>query len=136
MSTRRGLSSGAATALTTTYAAIAVSKGGADTRDASVPDSCWLSLLHGQIITIATGATTITWYLAADSGGDVALTDELSTPILVGKTTATDGSVAELLDIEYFRSSEGTAGSIWVIAKTDVGTCTLTPRIYFREDDR
>ena len=134
MATKRGFASGAATALTTSYAAIAVSIGGADTLDSAIPDSCWLSLLHGQLDTLA-GCASITWYIAADSGGDVALTDVLATPIVIGKTTATDGAVVEGLDIEYSRSSAGSAGKVWVIAKTDAGTINLTPRIYFRQDD-
>jgi len=134
MATKRGFASGAATALTTSYAAIAVSIGGADTLDSAIPDSCWLSLLHGQIDTLVTAAT-ITWYLAADSGGDVPLSDEVATPILLGKTTNTDGAVIEEIATEYTRTTEGTAGKIWVIAKTNAGTVKLTPRIFFRQDD-
>jgi hypothetical protein len=125
MTTKRSVSVSAATGLTTAYAALALT---------GIPDDCWLSVLHGEIDTIAASAASITWYIAADSGGDVPVTAEVTTTIVTGKTTATDGGVTEAVDWDYVRSTNGTAGSLWVFAKTDAGTCNLTARIYSREE--
>lgn len=139
MAIRRGLSCSEATmSLTTSYAVAAVLGSAAvDSRAKAVPDECLLSWMHGTIVSIASSATTVTWFLAADEAGDIPLTDAKTTTIVVGRTTPTKGGIAVALDLEYVRSSAGVAGvagSLYVIAKTNTGTCTLTPRLYWRED--
>ena len=136
MAVRRGLSCSAATmSLTTAYAAAAVLGSTAvDSRARAVPDECRLSWLRGTIVSIASSAASVTWFLSADAAGDIPLTDARTTTIVVGATTATKGGVAVALDLESVRGSDGTAGSVWLQAKTNTGTCTLTPRLYWRED--
>lgn len=130
MATRRGMSAEIATALTSTYAVLTLDDD--TTADASaevVPDVCWLSWVSGEIDTIASSAATITWYLAADSDGDIPLTAAVTETILVGKTTATDGGVSTKLDTVHVRFSSGTAGKLYLVAKTDTGTCKLKARL-------
>jgi hypothetical protein len=94
-----------------------------------MPDSCYLELAHLQLDTIAGGATTITWYVAADAGGDVPLTKEVTTTIVTGKTTATDGGAVEVLGIQYVRFDEGLGDTIYVVAKTNTGTANAIARV-------
>jgi hypothetical protein len=105
-----------------------------DARATNIPESCLLSWLHGELDTIAGGATTVTWYLAADAGGDVPLTDVVTETIVVGITTATDGGIATAIDLDYYRATSGTAGSIYLFAKTNAGTVNLKPRLTWRVD--
>jgi hypothetical protein len=92
-----------------------------------------LSWLHGEIDTIAGGATSIIWRVCADSAGDHAITHTITTAIVVGATMATDGGVAETLGITWVPSSipGSVAGQLFVVAATNVGTCRLKPRLYF-----
>src|SRR5687768_2384081 len=98
MGVRRGFAVGAATALSTTYAAIALTGvAGTDPLSQAIPDECFLGLLTGAITTIAGGPASIVWYLAADAAGDVPITDAVTTTILTGLTTATKGGVSEVV---------------------------------------
>ena len=134
MAGRDGFASAAVAALTVAYSAIEVKDTTTDDAAAkAVPSRAFLDHLHGQITLIAAGATTITWFIAEDSGGDVPITDEVTETILVGQTTATDGAIKTLLQALYHRSDEGTEDSLWVFAKTDAGTCSLQPRLHFEE---
>lgn len=125
MSTKRTVAESSATALTTAYAAIALT---------GIPDKCWLSVLRGKIDTIAASAASITWYIAEDAAGDIPLTKEVTSTILTGKTDATDGGVVEAVDMDYAIAAGGTSGSMWVLAKTDTGTCNLLAALYLREE--
>ena len=107
-------------ALTTTDAVLTL---GAGSDSAPVPDRARLSLLRLALTSIS-GATSISWYLAEDAAGDVPLTPRVSSTIQTGKTTATSGGVAETLDVSRLRSSAGTIGRLYVVAKTDSGTAT------------
>lgn len=134
MSVRRGISAEASTALSTSYTVLTLD--GDTSGDAAakpVPDQCLLAYVIAVLDTTSS-ATAITWYLAADSGGDVPLTREVTSDILAGKTTATDGSVVMLLDVDYVRTSAGTAGALYLVAKTTAGTANCTPRLIWRED--
>lgn len=131
----QGHSVGAQTALTTAYSgggAIEV-KGvtGTDSRAQAIPNDCELGWLHGEIDTIAGGATTITWFISADAAGDIPITSEVTETILTGQTTATDGGIVTLIEKAWSLPSVGTQGSLWVWAKTDAGTANLTPRLFW-----
>lgn len=125
-----GHSAGAQTALSTSYTAIEIKDvTGTDARADQVPNQCMLGWLHGEIDTIAASAASITWFVALDSGGDIPLTEELTETIKTGETTATDGAVVSIIERPYSLFGNGTQGSLWVFAKTDTGTCNITPRL-------
>jgi len=124
MATRNRTITGSATGLTTSYAAVLVSV---------IPDSCEVSWLRCVLASISS-ATQVTMYLAADSAGDIPLTDEIIVDIVTGMTTATKGAASAAIDLDYAPASGGTSGSIWLVAKTDVGTATMTPEIVISEE--
>lgn len=120
------ISTEATTALSTTYAILTID--GAAAEGVAVPDRCHLEYMHAQLDTISS-ATKIVWYLASDAAGDVPLTKEVTSTIVVGATTATDGAVVEALGVAYRRFSAGTAGAVYIVAKTDAGTCNAVARV-------
>lgn len=120
---RQSLSEGAATALSTSYTVIAVPQ---------VPNKIQLGAIFGKIDTVASSAAAITYYLSADAAGDHAVSAESTVTIVTGKTTATDGGFAEAIDVPWSAPSWGTAGTLYVVAKTNTGTCNLTPGITWR----
>jgi len=124
------LAAAAKTALTTSYQVLAMT--GTTTDEAlarPIQDECHLGLVHGELDTIAGGASAVTWYLSADAAGDVPLTPEVTTVIVAGKTTATDGGFGDVVDIDYRRFSSGVAGTVHLVAKLDAGTANCIPRI-------
>lgn len=134
---RRGFSVGASSSLTTSYPAAGVALTevtGTDSKSKALPDECFLAYLRGSVNTIAGGAAKITWWLATDSGGDEPLTEEVQETIKTGQTTATKGSIRSLLDSDYTLDGTGTAGKLYLFAKTDAGTCNLVPRLHWRND--
>jgi hypothetical protein len=131
MTLRSNYSAEASTALSSTYTVLTLdgdSEGGAS----PIPDRCVLSWLHGEIDTIASSAASIQWYVALDSNGDIPITDAVTETILVGNTTATDGGVSTLLDMSYHLVSSSTPGKLYVLAKTDTGTCNITVRLHWQ----
>ena len=98
----------------------------------SASDDCRLSMLHAELTSVVS-ATTVTWYLAADSDGDVPLTDAVTSTILAGATTATSGGVSSLVNMDYLRASNGTTGKLYAFTKLDAGSATATVRLYWRE---
>ena len=124
------ISSAASTALSTSYAVMTcTSTTTAEAQAAKMPDSCFIELAHLQLDTIAGGATTVTWYVAADAAGDIPLTKLVTSTIVVGKTTTTDGTVVEVLGIQYVRFDDGVGDAIYVVAKTNAGTVNAIPRV-------
>lgn len=120
------ISTEATTALSTTYVILTID--GAAAEGVALPDRCYLEYMHAQLDTIS-GATAIVWYLCSDAAGDVPLTKEVTSAIVVGATTATDGAVVEALGVAYRRFAAGTSGAIYVAAKTDAGTCNAVTRV-------
>lgn len=127
----RGFTSAAAVlSVTNTYSGVALTASTAlDGAAQPLPASCLLEMLHGALSSVST-ATEVTWYLSLDSDGDVPLTGEATESIQAGATTATDGAVATRVSLEYAAPS-GTAGTLYLWAKTDAGTCTLLPRLWW-----
>lgn len=112
------------TALTSSYGSAIVLGDAPDggSQGNPIPTLAWLSLLVFKVDTIASSAASITWYLSEDSAGDVPLTDE-NTDTLVGQSS-TEKGFASRLDVAYKRlSGVGTAGKLYLWAKTDTGTC-------------
>lgn len=119
---RVGSAEGASTSLSTTASVIAV----------PVPDGAIVGTLDLQLTSIVT-ATTLTVHLAADAAGDHAISPQQEVDIITGATTATDGGVSVGLNsVIASAPSWGAEGTIYVVAKTDDGTCTAVPRITWR----
>jgi hypothetical protein len=124
------ISAAASTALSTSYAALeCTGTTSGEAQAVEVPDGCYLEDAHLQLDTIAGGATSITWLVAADAAGDVPLTNEITTTIVPGTTTATDGAVVEILGKLYQRYSVGVGGSVFIFAKTNAGTANAIARL-------
>lgn len=115
----------ASASLTTTDAVLTVGDGSGSE---PVPDRGRLSLLRLVLTSVVTAAS-ISWYLAEDAAGDIPLTPRVTTTIVAGKTTSGSGGVARTLDISRPRSSAGTIGRLYVIAKTDAGTATAVAHL-------
>lgn len=124
MAVRRSTATAAsAVSLTTTYTV---------TKLEVVPAECLLAWLHIQLTSIVSAANVVL-YLAADSSGDHAITDELTVPIVVGATTSSDGGANVALDLPYATLPEGTEGDLWLVAKLDAGSATATPALVIEE---
>jgi len=129
---RTGFSVGAEMSLSTTATSAELHEDkDTDPNSEDVRAVCELGWLHGEINTMASSPTSITWWLCADSGGDIPLTDKVTETIVVGETTATDGGVATVLDLPYHITKNHTLGSLWVFAETDTGTCKMISRLYW-----
>ena len=132
--TRNGFGVGALTALDTDYPAAGIAVGevtATDDESEAIPNICDLAYLHGQLDTIVTAAT-LTWFVAFDEDGDIALTDEVTETIKTGEDDATNGAIATILNLPHRLSGIGTLGTLYIFAKVDAGTCNLTPRLFFR----
>jgi hypothetical protein len=114
----------AATALSATYAVMTLD--GAHGGTALPTKGAFLDTLVGAVDTIASSAATITWKLTSDVAGDRPITAETTWTILVGETTATSGSVVSQPG-QWFIPK--VAGTVYLWAKTDTGTCNLTPEL-------
>jgi hypothetical protein len=122
---RTGLSAGASTALSTTYARMAcTATPAADPLSEALPDRVTLSWASLELTTIS-GAASVIWYLSADADGDAPITPTLTTTIVADGATATSGGVAATLAL----ARVGSGGSIYVNAKTDAGTATGIARV-------
>lgn len=125
----------ATASLTTSYTCTRVDGAGTvDANASAVPKSSELSLLHSDLSSISS-ATTITWYIALDSGGDDAITDE-ATETIVDADSDGNGTVSTQIGAFYAESSLSTVGALWVCAKTDAGTATATHRLFGRTIER
>jgi hypothetical protein len=123
-------SSSTAVALSTSYALMTVGVVGDP-----VPAKARLGILVVAVDTIAASAATLTVKVTSDAAGDWPITGEMVRTILVGNTTATDGSVV----IDFAGApwecavtptggagaavSAGAGGLLYVWAKTNTGTC-------------
>lgn len=95
-----------------------------ETFSKALPDVCHLIKLEVEITSISS-ATTVTWNLAKDAAGDFAITPEVTSTIVVGKTTATKGGFNALIDIDYVKTlTNGVTEHLYLVARTDAGTCT------------
>jgi len=104
---------------------------------ANFPYNCNVQSVVVSIDTIASSAATINMYLARDAAGDIPLTPGQTSgatqTIQVGATTATDGGVVFLVDADVnFHTNHSVADTIYVVLKTDTGTCTANTRVNWR----
>jgi len=86
--------------------------------------------LLGFVSSIAGGATTITCKLVRDTAGDEAIIEEVTHTIEVGRTTATDGAISVPLDWGFAMAADA---SLYVVARTNAGTCSVIWELQFRQ---
>lgn len=124
MGKRISIATGSAMSLSTSYTVAELT---------TVPNECELEWLRGTLSSISS-ASQVTWYLAADADGDIPLTDEILVDIVSGKTTSTKGGANSSIDLDYAVDAGGASGSLWVVAKVDAGTATMTPSLVYVEE--
>jgi hypothetical protein len=96
-----------------------------------VPDDFTLDHLEVQLQGMASSPTTITMFLAWDSSGDYAATNEATADIKVGKTTATKGTAYFVLNRHIVVPPEvATRGHLYCFIKTNTGTANAVVRAY------
>jgi len=120
--------------LSDSFAAIAVAKDTTnEATSQSIPNKSLLDKVRFSLNTISSAAQ-ITWYLAEDSLGKHALTPSQTTTIDTGLSASTFGFISASLDgFPYRRTSKiTTAGTMYLIAKTDAGTATGEVFIHWR----
>jgi hypothetical protein len=82
-----------------------------------------LSSIWIHVSTIAAGATGLTFSLSNDATGDNKFIGDTTATFSTGITTATQGNVTAKLDVDYVSTA---SDILYLHAKTDVGTCTIT----------
>lgn len=122
---------GASTALSTTPAIIGLVHVPADSSSTGFPAVAHLGKFCVRLTSIAGGATEITWYLSADSAGDVPITPSHTATITTGQT-AGKGGICVLLDAasaipdDYY-----TEDTVYCVLDLDAGTATGVPWLEF-----
>jgi hypothetical protein len=97
----------------------------------AIPDYATLDKVECEITTIAGGAVSVIWNLAKDAAGDYAITPETTSTIVLGKTDTTKGGIAALIDSDEVKSANQVAGTIYLVARTGVGTATITKALLY-----
>jgi hypothetical protein len=114
--------------LTVAYAATELTADVADAA-AAVPDDCLLSSLDLAIDTVAGGAAALSdVYLSEDAAGLYPLSHPVDVTWIESATVGHYVATVEI-DRVYHLSDEGTAGSVFPMARTDVGTCNIVARL-------
>ena len=101
------------------------------------PPNCNVQSVEFSIDTIASSAAKVHMYLARDAAGDIPLTPGATSgatqTIQVGASTPTDGGAVFLVDADVnFHTDHSVADTVYVVAKTDTGTCTANIRVNWR----
>ena len=138
--TKYGYSYDHAVSLSGTYGVFPVTIDASNSsRSASMPNDAYLESVEFEISSIASSAAKVTVYLARDSAGDVPITSTAlagsQQTITTGLATATDGAAVFTINKDYhYDSGVGatTPGTLYVVAKTDTGTCTANIRLNWR----
>ena len=108
------------------------------TLSAEFPRNCEIESVEIFLTSIAGGASDVTMYLARDSTGDVAITPGGTTgatqTITSGFTSNTGSVVFEVESDFNFDDSvtNATAGTLYVVLRTDAGTATADVRVNWR----
>jgi hypothetical protein len=131
---RAGVSYKHQAALTTTPQVFPLTKDAANApTSAVVPTFAEFKQLNVQVDTIAAGASSVQYYIAADAAGDIPLTPQGTMSILTGKTTATKGSAIDCIDIDYHfqQLAVETVGTVYVIIWLNAGTANGDIRLHW-----
>jgi hypothetical protein len=122
-------------ALTTTPQVFALTKDAANSpTSAVVPTYAELKQIIAQVDTAAGGASSVSYYIAADLAGDIPLTTQGTASILFGKTTATKGSAIDCIDLDYHyqQLAAETLGTLYVVIWLNAGTANANIRLQWR----
>ena len=106
------------------------------TESANFPHNCNVQSVELSIDSISSAAS-ITMYLCRDAAGDIPLTPGQTSgatqTIQTGVTTAADGGVIFLVDADVnFHTGHSVADTVYVVLKTDAGTCVANIRVNWR----
>jgi len=124
---RAGFSYNNSTALSTTYAKIALTADASNApRSANVPPYCRIEDITFELSSLSGSPATITFYLARDAGGDYPLTPEGTSTIIVGATTSSLGGTAVVIGRDYMTTGAApdVADTLYAIVKVSGGTTT------------
>jgi len=127
--------------LTTSFPASGTSVNIAGVTIPNFYDKAWCGLLEGVTIhvnSIAAGATSITFRITADSGGDYVIVPDTTATLQTGVTTATDGSACYsgqgLAITNIINDTAVKNGVFYLFAKTNLGTAVVeSATIVWRE---
>lgn len=132
---RAGVSYKHQAALTTTPQSFALTKDAANSpTSAVIPTFASLKQVNVQVDTVAAGASSVSFYIAADLAGDIPLTTEQSAVIEFGKTTATKGTAIGCIDLDYHfqQLPVETVGTVYIIIWLNAGTANANIRLHWR----
>lgn len=132
---RAGVSYAHQAALTTTPQVFPLTKDAANApTSAVIPTYAELKQVNVQVDTVAGGASSVLYYLAADVAGDIPLTNQGAANILLGKTTATQGAAIDCIDLDYHfqQLTVETVGTVYIIIWLNAGTANANIRLHWR----
>jgi len=103
-------------------------------RSAMIPTFAELKQVIAQVDTVASGASSMNYYLSADLAGDIPLTPQSTANILLGKTTATKGAAIDCVDVDYHyqQLAVETVGTVYIVAWLNAGTANANIRLQWR----
>jgi len=91
----------------------------------AVPDTCYLEKLECELDTPTNSPVNVVWNLAKDLAGDYAITPEITTALLWGKTgTATIAAFNETIECKRIRTYLAVAGVVYLVSRMSVATST------------
>jgi len=102
---------------------------GTDAAAKQIPDGAYILRIRGKLTSIVTAAS-VTWWLALDSGGEDAVTDQ-ATESIVDDDADGNGSINTLVNTGWSFDGDVTGADLYVCAKTDAGTATAVTRAYW-----
>lgn len=130
---------GAHTALTTTRAVIVLQDVVAADQFAFKvnPRLALLQRMRWKIDTIVGAASRLIWNLTLDAAGDVGISYEYDQTIVRG-VTAAKGHLNLWFDfpIDEVRTEDLMADRLHVVVRTNAGTCSASPYLYFDQPQR
>lgn len=132
---RAGVSYKHQAALTTTPQAFGLTQDRTNSPpSAAIPTYAELKQVNVQVDTVAAGASSVSFYIAADLAGDIPLTTEQSAVIEFGKTTATKGTAIGCIDLDYHfqQLAVETVGTVYIIIWLNAGTANANIRLHWR----
>jgi hypothetical protein len=97
----------------------------------AIPDRCYLSFLDLVFDTVAGGATSVTLYLSEDNGGVYGVSTIVEISLLVGAAVGRPEAVIDLSRYYHRSTLGGVAATLYLWAKTNLGTVNVQARIRF-----
>ena len=133
--TRAGVSYKHQAALTTTPQIFTLTKDATNAPpSAPVPTYAEFKQINFQLDTLAGGATSVNFAIAADAAGDILLTPTSIVSINTGTTTATKGVAIGCLEYDYHyqQLAVETVGTVYLVAWLNAGTANCNARLHWR----